>query len=73
MCETTQAIQAGSTLPVDVACMKRDLFASISVSDDGGFEQKLLAATLCPTLLHFLGPDYGGAVGMDEMDQDIAR
>ena len=56
-----------------MASLKRDLFASLSVSDDGGFEQKLLAATLCPTLLHFLGPDYTGAVGMDEMDQDIAR
>ena len=73
MCETTQATQAGSTQHVDVASLKRDLFASLSVADDAGFEETLLAATLCPTLLHFLGPDYTGAVGTDEMDQDIAR
>ena len=53
---------------MDVESLKADLFQWVSVTDDAGFEKKLLAASLCPGVLHFLGKD-GQA---DDVIGDIA-
>jgi len=58
--------QPGFGQPVDVSSLKRDLFASIGASNDAGFEKHLLAASLCPTVIDFLGND-----GHDEFVGDI--
>ena len=48
--------------------LKSDLFQAVGVSDDAGFEKKLLAASLCTTVLDFLG-----CHGQDDVIGDVAR
>lgn len=52
-----RARTAHTRLSVDVASLKQELFASLGVADDAGFEKTLLSASLCPTTLDFLGTD----------------
>jgi len=55
-------------VPVNVASLKQDLFSALGVSNDAGFEKRLLSAALCPSALAFLGTD-----GCDDVIGDILR
>ena len=60
---------AGAGQPVDVSALKADVLASVGAASDEAFEKTLLAASLCPTVLDFLG--IGGQGEDDDAVGDV--